>query len=77
MGNINTRTSEKIQYITRKQNIYENYVKGILDCLFALIILILSLPLILISCLLIKIDSKGPVIFTQIILNYSAMNNSG
>lgn len=66
MGNINTRTSEKIQYITRKQNIYENYVKGILDCLFALIILILSLPLILISCLLIKIDSKGPVIFTQI-----------
>ena len=41
------------------------YIKCILDYIFALVGLILLLPLFLIIALLIKFDSKGPVFFLQ------------
>lgn len=44
---------------------YKKLFKGFFDILFALIILIVSSPVLLIVALAIKVDSKGPVIFTQ------------
>ena len=40
-------------------------VKRIMDVLFSLILLMLSLPIVILVSLLIKIDSKGPVIYSQ------------
>lgn len=40
-------------------------IKRILDFLFSLIILLILLPLFLVVAILIKLDSKGPVIFKQ------------
>lgn len=45
---------------------YKRFLKKILDFMFAFIILVLLSPLMLIISLLIKLDSKGPVIFKQI-----------
>lgn len=46
-------------------HVYCKYFKRVIDCFFAIIILILSIiPMILIS-VAIKIDSKGPVLFKQ------------
>lgn len=44
---------------------YERYVKRLLDLLIALTGLIVLSPLMLLVALLIKLDSKGPVIFRQ------------
>lgn len=44
---------------------YERYVKRLLDLLIALTGLIVLSPLMLLIALLIKLDSKGPVIFRQ------------
>ncbi len=44
---------------------WEKRLKRILDVIFSLIILIVSLPVALISAIAIKLDSKGPVFFTQ------------
>lgn len=44
---------------------YRKYIKRILDFIFSLIMLIILMPLMLIIGLIIKIDSKGPVIFKQ------------
>lgn len=40
-------------------------IKRIIDFLFSLIILLILLPLFLVVAILIKLDSKGPVIFKQ------------
>lgn len=47
-------------------SIYKNIIKRILDVLFAFLILIILLPPILIICICIKIDSKGPIIYKQL-----------
>ena len=44
---------------------YKKYVKRILDFTIALIVLIVTLPISLVVAIIIKIDSKGPVIFKQ------------
>lgn len=44
---------------------YKKYVKRMLDFLVALIGIIIASPVLLIVALLIKLDSKGPVIFKQ------------
>ncbi len=44
---------------------YNLYIKRAIDILFSFLILVLTSPILLISALAIKIDSKGPVIFKQ------------
>ena len=44
---------------------YEKYIKRVLDFLIAAIGLIVASPLLLVVAILIKIDSKGPVMFRQ------------
>ncbi len=48
-----------------KKSLYNRRVKRVLDVVFSLLGLVLSLPLIIITSLLIKIDSKGEIIFKQ------------
>ncbi|WP_194778184.1 sugar transferase [Pararhodonellum marinum] len=45
---------------------YSSIFKRIFDLIFTTIILVIISPILLISALLIKIDSKGPVFFTQL-----------
>lgn len=45
---------------------YRKVIKKLLDLILALILIILLSPLMLIISIMIKIDSKGPVIFKQI-----------
>lgn len=45
---------------------YKRFFKRVLDCFFALILLIPLLPIMLIIAIAIKLDSKGPAIFKQI-----------
>lgn len=59
------RVQTEIKIKNRENRIYKNYIKRILDFIFAFILLILSFPFIAISCILIKVDSKGPAIFKQ------------
>ena len=44
---------------------YEKYIKRILDLFLALLLLIILLPLFIIISIIIKIDSRGPVLFSQ------------
>ncbi|MBQ3040447.1 MAG: sugar transferase [Clostridia bacterium] len=44
---------------------YKHFFKRFFDIVFSLMILLLSSPVLLIIAILIKIDSKGPVIFKQ------------
>jgi len=44
---------------------YRNCLKRLFDIVFALIIFIVSLPILLIISVAIKLDSKGPVVFRQ------------
>ena len=44
---------------------YQHYVKRMMDVILSFLAVILLLPLILILCIAIKIDSKGPVLFRQ------------
>jgi len=45
--------------------VFRKYIKRLFDLLFAVTALIMSLPLIFIVPLLIKLDSRGPVLFRQ------------
>lgn len=45
---------------------YKHFFKHVFDFVFALILVIILLPLFLIVSILIKIDSKGPIIFKQV-----------
>lgn len=49
---------------------YKKYIKRILDILLALILFIIGLPFIIIGAIFIKIDSKGPILFTQERIGY-------
>ena len=53
---------------------YRNCIKRILDVFFALLLLILLLPIFIIISILIKIDSKGPVFFLQERTGYKGKN---
>jgi O-antigen biosynthesis protein WbqP len=44
---------------------YQKYIKQILDSLFAIILLVLTAPLVIASALAVKLDSPGPIIFRQ------------
>lgn len=44
---------------------YEKYIKRVLDFTFALILLILTLPITLLTSIAIKLESPGPVFFKQ------------
>ena len=48
-----------------KNRMYRRYFKRPLDFLFALLLLLITSPLLVISALLIKIDSRGPILFKQ------------
>lgn len=41
-------------------------LKGLSDCLMALIVLVLTAPLILLAALLVKLTSRGPVFYSQV-----------
>ncbi len=45
---------------------YKKYVKRVLDIFFALILIVVLSPVMLIIALLVKLDSKGPVLFKQV-----------
>lgn len=55
----------EIEIKTHKSSIYNDYIKRILDIIFAFILLVISIPLIAISYIFIRLDSKGPAIFKQ------------
>lgn len=44
---------------------YKNFLKRVIDILFSLLILTILSPVLLLSAIAIKLDSKGPVIFKQ------------
>ena len=44
---------------------YKKYIKRILDILISSLLLIITLPIYIIVAIIIKIDSKGPIIFKQ------------
>lgn len=44
---------------------YDRWVKPAMDFIFALLLLLLLLPLLMLIAVLIKLDSKGPVLFKQ------------
>ena len=44
---------------------YRNYLKRLFDCVVATFAFIILSPLFLLLCLMIKLDSKGPVFFKQ------------
>ena len=44
---------------------YQKFIKRLLDVVFSALMLIVLLPVLLLIALLIKLDSKGPVIFQQ------------
>lgn len=54
----NLTESEKIQ-------MYKGFLKRLFDLFFACVILIVALPVFLVIAVAIKLDSKGPVIFSQ------------
>lgn len=47
------------------KKMYNSFIKRFLDCIISLILLFLISPLIIILGILIKLDSKGPVLFIQ------------
>lgn len=68
------RTKSSIQYLDEMpfftfQNTPNSYInlkiKGVFDFVFSLLIIILLSPIFLIIAILVRIDSKGPVIFKQ------------
>lgn len=53
---------------------YRKYVKRILDFVIALVGFIITLPISLVIAIIIKLDSKGPVIFAQERTGYKGKN---
>lgn len=45
--------------------LYKRYIKRLLGIFFSIFAIVISLPILLCTAVLIKIDSKGPVIFKQ------------
>ena len=54
-----------------KKTIYTLYIKRLLDIIFSILGLILSLPLLIVAIVLIKLDSPGPLVFTQERVGYN------
>lgn len=55
-----------ITYHTVNLNAYERIIKRFMDILGALVGIILSSPIMLVTAIAIKVDSKGPVFFKQV-----------
>lgn len=65
---VKTKTIGGIPLITLKEPTYSplnSIIKRIFDIFFSLIALILFSPIFLLAAILIKLDSKGPIFFTQ------------
>jgi len=57
---------EKIVLLRSKEMLYRKYIKRILDFTFAVILLIIASPIMLLTAVAIKLeDPKGPVLFKQ------------
>lgn len=56
---------DTVVYTKRSNKIYLYFVKPMIDFFVSLLLLILVAPILLIIALLIKLDSRGPVIFKQ------------
>lgn len=52
------------------KGLYERYFKRVFDLMFAIILLILSIPFIFLGSIFIKLDSFGPVFFKQTRIGY-------
>lgn len=50
----------------QKKVMYRTFTKRILDVVFAVIFIVISIPISFIASLLIVLDSRGPIFFTQI-----------
>ena len=44
---------------------YRRYIKRLLDVILSLVMIVTLFPLMLVIAFAIKLDSKGPVLFTQ------------
>ena len=49
----------------KKDKIFYSYIKRSLDIVLAILLLILSIPIVVTVSILIKLDSKGPILFKQ------------
>ena len=58
-------SKSKTKRLTTTPYIYQHHLKRACDFLPALILLLITSPFVIISCVLIKIESKGSVMFTQ------------
>ena len=62
---INDILLSKSFFLKWGKKMYKKYVKRVIDIFVAAIVLIITLPISLIVAVIIKIDSKGPAIFSQ------------
>ncbi|WJY26423.1 sugar transferase [Sporosarcina trichiuri] len=61
---LNTNMKPKLQH-PNNNGLYSKYIKRLLDFILSLSALIILSPLLIIVAILIKLDSKGPIFFTQ------------
>lgn len=52
--------------VTRNENFFYSFIKRVIDIVGSLVGLIVLSPILLIVAILIKFDSKGPILFSQI-----------
>lgn len=59
------QSKKEVEFKERHRGIYERYFKRFFDFTVAFFAIIVLLPFMIIICILIKLDSKGPVLFIQ------------
>lgn len=65
MERLQENDDSSIESLTKDKKIIYNFSKRILDLLLSLLALVILSPLLLIVAIVIKIESKGPIIFSQ------------
>ncbi|MDF2591244.1 MAG: putative UDP-N-acetylgalactosamine-undecaprenyl-phosphate N-acetylgalactosaminephosphotransferase, partial [Clostridia bacterium] len=65
MEKVTDKRSQWDNYKVSFYNIMNRVIKKLVDVLFAFVGLIASIPIIFIAVILIKIETKGPIIYTQ------------
>ena len=65
MERLQVTTEQEIVQIYRKENLLYNISKRSLDIMASLVGLIILSPVVLVVAILIKLESKGPIIFSQ------------
>lgn len=65
MERLQENDDSSIESLTKDEKIIYNFSKRILDLLLSLLALVILSPLLLIVAIVIKIESKGPIIFSQ------------